>query len=418
VSKSIFFLITDMRFYFSYLAILALVATLFFNFGCSKTVAETKTPPAKVDNAVKESDLSTVTLTAEAEERLKLKVETIVSQPIRETREYNGEVVLPPDSLFSVTAPIAGTLVAQTTPDFGTYVRKGQTIFRIQPIVTPAEREQQQVLERDTNIAGTIANNDVETAKTRVEAAKLRVSRAEQLVKDGGGSVKAAEVEREALRVAEIALRAAIQRAEETRKPLPPANVPVDVKAPRDGIVQRLHVAAGQTVASGTMLFEAANFSSVLIRVPVYVGELKDVARNAPARIHDLNDSKDKNARYAQPTVAPPSADVNAATADLYFVLSNTDSSLRPGQRVGATLAGNSNSGDRLVVSLAAVLYDVNGGTWVYEVIAQHKFLRRRISISRVIDNIAVIESGPAAGTSIVTDGASELFGTEFGGGK
>lgn len=392
----------------------------FSSFGCGgKIAAEQKTSPAKVENPVKETELSTITLTQEAEERLKIAVATIVTQPVRETREYNGEVVLPPDSLYNVTAPIAGMLVAQSaTPDFGTPVRKGQTVFKIMPIVTPAEREQRALLERDTNIAETVASSDIEAAKTRIEAAKLRLNRAEELVKVGGGSVKAAELAREDLRIAEIALKAAQQRLAETRKIPPPQVAPVDVKAPRDGIVQRLHVAAGQTVASGTMLFEAATFSSVLIRIPVYVGELSGIAQRAPARIHGLNDTNDKGGRYAQPTTAPPSADANAATADLYFILPNGDGTLRPGQRVGATLAVNTNTGDQLVAPWASVLHDINGGTWVYEVVAPHKYIRRRVVVARVTDDLAVLSEGPAAGTSIVTAGASELFGTEFSTGK
>jgi hypothetical protein len=286
------------------------------------------------------------------------------------------------------------------------------------PIVTPAEREQRALLERDTNIAETAASGDIETAKTRVEAAKLRLTRAEELVKVGGGSVKAAEAAREDLRIAEIALKAAQQRLAETKKIPAPEIVPVDVKAPRDGVVQRLHVAAGQTVASGTMLFEAATFSSVLIRVPVYVGELSGIAQRAPARIHGLNDSNDKGGRLALPTTAPPSADANAATADLYFILPNGDGTLRPGQRVGATLAVNTNTGDQLVAPWASVLHDINGGTWVYEVVAPHKYIRRRVVIARVVDDLAVLSEGPVAGTSIVTAGASELFGTEFSTGK
>jgi multidrug efflux pump subunit AcrA (membrane-fusion protein) len=406
---------------FSLVGVSVLIFSIIFSsFGCGgKTTAEQKTSPAKVENPVKETELSTVTLTPEAEERLKIAVAAIVAQPVRETREYSGEVVLPPDSLYNVTAPIAGTLVAQSsTPDFGTPVRKGQTVFKIMPIITPAEREQRALLERDTNIAETAASNDIETAKTRVEAAKLRLNRAEELVKVGGGSVKAAEAAREDLRVAEIALKAARQRLAETKKIPAPEIVPVDVKAPRDGVVQRLHVAAGQTVASGTMLFEAATFSSVLIRVPVYVGELSGIAQRAPARIHGLNDTNDKGGRLAQPTTAPPSADANAATADLYFILPNGDGTLRPGQRVGATLAVNNNTGNQSVAPWAAVLHDINGGTWVYEVIAPHKYIRRRVVVARVVDDLAVLSEGPPAGTSIVTAGASELFGTEFSTGK
>ena len=42
----------------------------------------------------------------------------------------------------------------------------------------------------------------------------------------------------------------------------------------------------------------------------------------------------------------------------------------------------------------------------------------RRISIGHVENDRAVLAESPQAGTLVVTDGAAELFGTEFGAGK
>jgi hypothetical protein len=58
---------------------------------------------------------------------------------------------------------------------------------------------------------------------------------------------------------------------------------------------------------------------------------------------------------------------------------------------------------------------DINGGTWVYEVVGEHKFTRRRVQIKYVVDSNAVLASGPPVGSKIVTQGAIELFGTEMG---
>ena len=42
-------------------------------------------------------------------------------------------------------------------------------------------------------------------------------------------------------------------------------------------------------------------------------------------------------------------------------------------------------------------------------------FVRRRVELARVVEDLAVLRRGPPAGTSVVTVGAAELFGTEFG---
>jgi cobalt-zinc-cadmium efflux system membrane fusion protein len=44
--------------------------------------------------------------------------------------------------------------------------------------------------------------------------------------------------------------------------------------------------------------------------------------------------------------------------------------------------------------------------------------VRRRIGVTAVVGEDAVLVFGPPAGTEVVTDGAAEMFGVEFGGNK
>ena len=73
---------------------------------------------------------------------------------------------------------------------------------------------------------------------------------------------------------------------------------------------------------------------------------------------------------------------------------------------------------EALVAPFSAVLHDIHGGQWVYVAGGPRQYVRRRVQVSRVVDGQAVLASGPAAGTKVVTDGAAELFGTEFMTGK
>ena len=75
-------------------------------------------------------------------------------------------------------------------------------------------------------------------------------------------------------------------------------------------------------------------------------------------------------------------------------------------------------SEESLVVPWSAVMHDINGGTWVYENIAPQQYARRRVDVRRVVDGRAVLARGPAIGAKVVTAGAAEIFGTEFGTGK
>ena len=69
----------------------------------------------------------------------------------------------------------------------------------------------------------------------------------------------------------------------------------------------------------------------------------------------------------------------------------------------------------RTVVPYGAVLYDATGNTWVYVTREPLSYLRERITVDDIEDDRAVLTGGPAAGTAVVSVGAAELYGTEFG---
>ncbi|HMX28539.1 MAG TPA: efflux RND transporter periplasmic adaptor subunit, partial [Blastocatellia bacterium] len=191
----------------------------------------------------------------------------------------------------------------------------------------------------------------------------------------------------------------------------------VAIAAPRDGMIQKVFAGEGQTVPGGAALLEIVNLATVWIRVPVYVGELNLIDRRQTAQVQSLNDAPGAASRAARPVNAPPTANPLNDTADLYFELANADGSLRPGQKLSVTLAEHA-SEESLVVPWSAVLHDIHGGTWVYENTAPQQYVRRRVEIRRVVNSRAVLARGPAAGAKIVTAGAAEIFGTEFGTGK
>ena len=62
----------------------------------------------------------------------------------------------------------------------------------------------------------------------------------------------------------------------------------------------------------------------------------------------------------------------------------------------------------------SAVIYDLTGGAWVYEVKAPHVYARRRIEIAGVFGSRATVSRGLAEGVRIVCVGAAELYGAEF----
>jgi hypothetical protein len=75
--------------------------------------------------------------------------------------------------------------------------------------------------------------------------------------------------------------------------------------------------------------------------------------------------------------------------------------------------AGESASGT--VIPYAAVFYTANGDTWTYTSPEPLTFVREAIVIDDIVGNRAFLSDGPASGTTVVTQGAAELYGTETG---
>ncbi len=180
------------------------------------------------------------------------------------------------------------------------------------------------------------------------------------------------------------------------------------------GILQTLDAAAGETVAMGEALFSVITTNRVWVRVPIYVGEWRNIDTAQVAQVSEFGQAEDVSARAATYVSAPPSANPNATTVDVYYEMNNDDHRLYPGLKLAVTipLKGPAES---LVVPFQAVVYDIHGGAWVYQQLEAHVYARQRVSIEYVAGGQAVLASGPSTGSKVVTDGAAELFGTEFG---
>lgn len=251
------------------------------------------------------------------------------------------------------------------------------SIAAVLPAMTPADLARTAQAQAD-------ADGQIAAAQVQLEAAKIALKRAEELIASKSGVGRTVDEARTQVGLAEAALKT-------TRE---------------------------KRALLGAPVFEAVKGGNLWVRVPVYAGDLPQLKRDAPATVSVMG-AEAKAARLsAIPVAVPVSAAANPAIAELFFALSGADAAgLRPGIKVSVELPlmGEDES---LVVPAAAILHDVHGNTWVYEKIGEHAFTRRRVELRRIADGDAVLQRGPAVGAKIVTDGAAELFGTEFGAGK
>lgn len=388
-------------------------------------------PPAKVAQQADEAKLNTIELTPQAEARLGVETVAVESRRVERRRTYGGEISLPTGASLVVLAPINGTLKPTQTDRLlvvGEKVARGQPVFVLAPllsperdVLTPAERVAYAQAKMQLSQAQVDADGLLQQAKVQVEAAQIALARAERLLREQAGSARTVDEARAQLELAQKAHEAASARKQLVDSVKLDAESgqaePLAIPSPRDGIIRAEFAAPGELVPAGAQLFEVVDLDRVWVRVPVYAGEVGEISQSAPAQVKSLSDPSGAPGLTARPVAAPPTAVPQAAAVDLYYELENADGKFRPGQRVSATLSLEAQQ-DNLGIPWSAVVQDIYGGTWVYEQTAEHTFVRRRVEVPYVVDGWAVLSAGPPAGAKIVTAGAAELFGAEFGFGK
>lgn len=100
---------------------------------------------------------------------------------------------------------------------------------------------------------------------------------------------------------------------------------------------------------------------------------------------------------------------------DLHRVTLTPEASARLGVRTEPVRAASGATAGSTVIPLAAVLYDPEGKTWIYTSPTPRTFVRARVTIDHASGTLAHLREGPPPGTPVVTVGAAELFGAEYG---
>lgn len=189
--------------------------------------------------------------------------------------------------------------------------------------------------------------------------------------------------------------------------------------------VMRERMVGGQVEA----LPEAeANAGTVRVRVPLNASDVANIDRTRPALVVTLDDDDDDNSDDVgtEAFEIKDLDDINDVEDDatdeadtvLHFEVNNTDQKFSPGQRVGVRFAMSGSGEKRVVVPYSAVIYDLQGATWVYVSPEPLVFVREPITIDYVQGDMAILSDGPAVGTEVATVGVAELYGADTGVGK
>lgn len=378
--------------------------------GHKKGGEESPANPAEVTNQVKENTLTTIRLTAEAQERLGIETGKAELREMPMALTLGGEVITPPGQEVKITAPVSG-MVNNTAkgyfPVAGSPVQKNQEVMRL--IVLPP----------DMDIIS--AAEDVKVKQMEYEVALAEMKRAETLHENKAISDKVFESTRANFVKAEASLKASTGRlnlyqgndidvASENLSTL-------ILESPVTGVIQNINVTPGQIITSSSLLFEVSPLNLFWIRVPVYSGDLASIDTGQKAYISTMGDRSESALLPADPIQGPLLSNASTASSYLYYEIDNRNGELRNGQKVSVTLSMKS-TGKSIVIPYSSIVYDIQGGTWVYVKSESLVYTRVRVDLDHVSDDLAVLTRGLSQGDEVVYAGAAELFGTEFGVGK
>ncbi|UCD97986.1 MAG: efflux RND transporter periplasmic adaptor subunit [Chloroflexota bacterium] len=173
----------------------------------------------------------------------------------------------------------------------------------------------------------------------------------------------------------------------------------------------------------GGEVMEASENGGAKIMVSLTRDEMNTVDLNGSAFViplHDDDPEDEDNGDLPAELDETPGMDdpeENPVTA-LYYTVAGGGSNLVSGQRLKVRVPLKGDEGPRLVVPFSSLIYDINGGTWVYINPESLQYLRVPVTVDYVKGDQVVLTEGPSVGTAVVTVGVAELHGADTGVGK
>ena len=355
-----------------------------------------------------ESSAGAVKLSEKAQQQLGLECQRPVKRDVQAVLSLTGWLELPPGKEIAVKSPLTGYLaVVEGQPAWllGARIEKGQALQRVMAFLTPTELAQIVTAKEDTDIA-------IEQSLVSMKLAE------EQLAKATAARDAVLGTRLNDLKEIIGRSKAAYEQSKEKLKFLPHEPKegdllmrPVTVESPLSGRILTVHVTEPQFVFQADPLWTVADWSMLWVRVPVFETDLPRVLTTDSAGVRIPGSS----AVAASPLEAPQPTKPGLRTVDLLYAVPNDADHLRPGQSVAVDVPAGA-SEERLLIARSAVLWDGNGGAWVYVRASEDSFRRQRVELGQTVGDEVVIARGLDDGDEVVTTAAQSLYGEEFKG--
>jgi len=284
-------------------------------------------------------------------------------------------------------ARIKGTLDAVEV-DEGAHVRKGQLLFSIDA----RARKQDVAVAR----AATVAQ------QAELDAAELDVANT-QLLADKN-IVSNAELAR--VRSKAEMLRAKVQEAKALAERAKVELERADIRAPFDGVVDRIPRKAGNTVAEDTLLTTLSDTSEVFVYFSISEREYLDLVRSVPGaqprRVSLVLADGSVFAHEGHIDAVAGELDPETGTLAYRARFTNPEGTLKHGSSGKVVIETVLKSA---IVIPQSATFDVQGSAYVYAVDAKNVVHVRKLDVQQRLEDVFVIRSGLAANERFVVEG-------------
>lgn len=111
----------------------------------------------------------------------------------------------------------------------------------------------------------------------------------------------------------------------------------------------------------------------------------------------------------------PPSHVEEIEGSDLHKVTWTKKAAQRTGLETGKVTQVKAREGEeKRAVPYSSILYTPDGKTWLYKMPEDRTFIRHEIEIDYIEGQLVFLDNGPPIGTTVVTVGVPEIYGSEF----
>ncbi|MEO8145538.1 MAG: efflux RND transporter periplasmic adaptor subunit [Betaproteobacteria bacterium] len=365
----------SMKQYSVFPAFIALTAILLCASGCQKRDA-----PAAVAGSKPALDGGARTVRIRAAQMQFLGIEPAGADGGSDVLALPGRIAFSPQAQFAIGAAMAGRVAA-------VLVRAGQVVKAGAPLLT---------IDSADAAAGRAA---LDQAATRLASAESMLKRQVEMVEKGVGL----EIDRQDAEARLKEARAEHERARHTAGLIGSGQgIRFTVRAPADGVVSAIRVAAGATVIpGGEALVELGDPARLLVIAQVPEAELRRIAAGQQAEVEIPALAARIAARIEN---FNPRVDPESRRAQLYLTLAARTEGLRAGMLAQAFVHIASEPG--LSIPAAAVLIKDGKRRVVYVERADGEFVARDVQTGRNRNGRVVILEGLKAGERIVVRGA------------